>query len=187
MQEFWLCFVPLFVAVDAVGLLPIYMSLTEGMPKAERRRTLRQSLLTAFLVAVAFLFAGKALFRWLAISVQDFMIAGGILLLAFAMSDLLTMEKRIRRVAPDTVGAVPIGIPLIIGPAVLSGILDRSSSHCNPSGTLSLRLRDSVHFPGRPGFVSGRPGPRVSVHGAEEVFEKHVGHVTAEPLAHHDA
>lgn len=129
MQEFWLCFVPLFVAVDAVGLLPVYMSLTEGMSQTARRRTLRQSLLTAFLVAAAFLFAGKALFRWLGITVQDFMIAGGILLLAFAMSDLLTMEKRIRRIDRDTVGAVPIGVPLMVGPAVLTAIVLLADQH----------------------------------------------------------
>lgn len=63
----------------------------------------------------------------------------------------------------------------------MNGILDRSSPHCNPSRTLSFRLRDSAHFPGRLGLVSGRPDPRVTVHGAEQVFEKHVAHVTAGP------
>ena len=67
MQEFWLCFVPLLLAVDAVGLLPVYLSLTDGMSQTERNGTLRQSLLTALLVAVAFVFVGQALFRWLEI------------------------------------------------------------------------------------------------------------------------
>jgi multiple antibiotic resistance protein len=119
-KEFWLCFVPLFVALDSVGLLPIYVGLTEGMSRAERRRTLRQSLLTAFVVAVVFLFVGKAVLRWLGISVQDFMIAGGILLVAFAMSDLLGLQRPPGQVDRETVGAVPIGVPLMAGPAVLT-------------------------------------------------------------------
>jgi multiple antibiotic resistance protein len=123
MREFWLCFVPLFVAQDVVGLLPIYMGLTEGMSRAQRRRTLRQSLLTASVVAVAFLFMGKAVLGWLGITVEDFMIAGGILLVAFAMSDLLGLQRPIRRIDRDTVGAVPIGVPLMAGPAVLTATI----------------------------------------------------------------
>jgi multiple antibiotic resistance protein len=49
MKEFWFCFVPLFVAMDAIGLLPIYLNLTEGMSRTEQRRTLRQSVLTALM------------------------------------------------------------------------------------------------------------------------------------------
>jgi multiple antibiotic resistance protein len=78
---------------------------------------------------VAFVFAGQALFRWLGIGVQDFMIAGGILLLAFAMRDLLTMEKSIPRVHRHTVGAVPIGVPLMVGPAVLTTSILLADQH----------------------------------------------------------
>jgi multiple antibiotic resistance protein len=52
MEEFWFCFVPLFVAMDAIGLLPIYLNLTEGMSRIEQRRTLRQSVLTLGLTGV---------------------------------------------------------------------------------------------------------------------------------------
>ena len=56
MEDFWFCFVPLFVAMDAIGLLPIYLNLTAGMSRTEQRRTLRQSVLTALMAAVAFVF-----------------------------------------------------------------------------------------------------------------------------------
>lgn len=120
MREFWLCFVPLFVAVDAIGVLPLFVSLTEEMDAAHRRKTVIQSVITASIVAVAFLWLGPVLLRFLGISVPDFMTAGGILLLAIALSDLLTGEKRQRITDPDSLGAVPIGIPLITGPAVLT-------------------------------------------------------------------
>jgi multiple antibiotic resistance protein len=120
MREFLLCFVPLFVAVDAIGILPMFVSLTEGADKASRQRIAIQSILTASVVAVAFLWLGPVLLRFLGITVQDFMIAGGVLLLAIALSDLLTGEKRQRMADPESLGAVPIGIPLITGPAVLT-------------------------------------------------------------------
>lgn len=120
MKEFWLCFVPLFVAVDAIGILPIFVAITEDVEEEHRRAIVIQSVITASIVAVTFLWVGPVLLRFLGISVPEFMIAGGILLLAIALADLLTGEKRQRQTDPESLGAVPIGIPLITGPAVLT-------------------------------------------------------------------
>ena len=120
MKIFWLCFVPLFVAVDAIGVLPLFVSLTEGMNTARRRKVLFQSVVTASIVAVLFLWFGPFLLEFLGISVQDFMIAGGLLLLVISLNDILDGTKRRRQADPDSLGAVPIGIPLITGPAVLT-------------------------------------------------------------------
>lgn len=130
MKEFWLCFVPLFVAVDAIGVLPLFVSLTEDIGGARRKQAIiLQSVITASLVAVAFLWFGPALLGFLGISVPDFMVAGGILLLAISLSDLLTGEKRQRQADADSLGAVPIGIPLITGPAVLTTCILLASIH----------------------------------------------------------
>ncbi|MBT3311571.1 MAG: MarC family protein [Desulfobacterales bacterium] len=120
MKTFWLCFVPMFVAVDAIGVLPVYLGLTENLPKSRRTGVLIQSLITALVVALVFLIAGPALLRLIGITVPDFMVAGGILLLVISLYDLLTGEKKQQMVDTDTLGAVPIGIPLITGPAVLT-------------------------------------------------------------------
>lgn len=118
MRDFMMVFVPLFVAVDAIGILPIFMGLTEGVAAADRRRMVKQSFVTALLVAVGFIFLGKSIFRLLGITISDFMVAGGILLFLIATLDLTTGTKFARRV--ETLGAVPLGIPLIVGPAVLT-------------------------------------------------------------------
>jgi multiple antibiotic resistance protein len=118
MRDFVMVFVPLFMAVDAIGILPIFMGLTEGVPPSDRKRMVKQSFVTALLVAVAFIFLGKSIFRLLGITISDFMIAGGILLFIIATLDLTTGTKFARRV--ETLGAVPLGIPLIVGPAVLT-------------------------------------------------------------------
>ena len=129
MNEFWLCFVPLFVAVDAIGVLPLFVSLTEEMEKERRRAVILQSVITATIVAVAFLWFGPVLLRFLNISVPDFMIAGGILLFAISLSDLLTGTKKQREADPGSLGSVPIGIPLITGPAVLTTCILLTSMH----------------------------------------------------------
>ncbi|MEI6809083.1 MAG: MarC family protein [bacterium] len=120
MKEFWLCFVPIFVAVDAIGVLPIFLSLTGGIPPAKIRRIVYQSVLTAAVVALLFIAAGTWVLRLLGITIADFMVAGGLLLFAISLNDLLSTEKSKRIVDPASLGAVPLGVPLITGPAVLA-------------------------------------------------------------------
>lgn len=120
MKNFLWCFVPLFVAVDAFGVLPLFMALTEGISGERRRRVIAQSVLTAGTVALAFTAVGRPGLRALGISVSDFMMAGGLLLFALSLRDLLSVDKGRRSVDPETLGAVPIGVPLITGPAVLT-------------------------------------------------------------------
>jgi multiple antibiotic resistance protein len=123
MKEFLLCFVPLFVAVDAVGVLPLFLSLTDGIKKEKVDKIIFQSTITAILVAIAFLALGKIILNMLGVTVADFMIAGGALLFVLSLRDMLAMEKKKPVVDPESVGAVPIGVPLIVGPAVLTTMM----------------------------------------------------------------
>ncbi|MCJ7495106.1 MAG: MarC family protein, partial [Deltaproteobacteria bacterium] len=120
--EIFLPFIPLFVAFDALGVLPIFVSLTSEMEQPARKKVIHQSTLTAFLVSIGFLGMGKSIFALLGISVSDFKIAGGILLFIIAIVDLIFPEKT-RTFPKETMGVVPIGIPLIVGPAVLTLLL----------------------------------------------------------------
>ncbi len=58
MKSFWLCFVPLFVAVNAMGVLPVFINLTEGVEKKQVRKIILQSMVTALVVAIAFIAVG---------------------------------------------------------------------------------------------------------------------------------
>ena len=120
MKSFWLCFVPLFIAVDAIGVLPMFINFTQDIEHRKIRMVVYQSVITAIIVALIFLFAGKAILNLLGITVADFMIAGGILLFIISMSDMLTADKVQRKIDPESLGAVPLGVPLITGPAVLT-------------------------------------------------------------------
>jgi len=129
MKNFLLCFVPFFVAVDAIGVLPIFLGLTDGIDSSQRRRIIFQSLITASAVAIMFLLGGPFVLALVGVGVSDFMLAGGILLLVISLSDIITGEKRQREVDPDTIGAVPIGVPLISGPAVLTTSVLLANEH----------------------------------------------------------
>jgi multiple antibiotic resistance protein len=120
MRSFGLCFVPLFVAVDAIGVLPLFMNLTEGIEQRKIKNIIIQSMITALIVALAFIAVGTATLKLLGISVADFMIAGGTLLFVFSIRDILSAEKRPYAADLESMGAVPIGVPLITGPAVLT-------------------------------------------------------------------
>jgi len=115
-------FIPIFVAIDIIGVIPLYAGLTEDIPKRHRRKVAIQSIVTAFILSIAFLFVGKTVFKLLGITVADFQIAGGALLFVFAMVDLIGSDKPGRE-PPSHVGVVPIGIPIIIGPAVLTVLI----------------------------------------------------------------
>lgn len=120
--EIFLPFIPFFVAFDALGILPVFVSLTVEMAPSERRKVVRQSILTAFLVSLGFLMVGQSVFAFLGILVSDFKVAGGILLFILAVVDLIFPEKT-RTFPKETLGVVPIGIPLIVGPAALTLLL----------------------------------------------------------------
>jgi multiple antibiotic resistance protein len=118
-KDFLLAIIPIFVAMDAIGVLPFFLSFTEGMKKMERKRVLHASILTGFVVSLGFLAVGKFVFTVIGITVSDFKVAGGTILLVIAIHDLLFPERK-RSIVDETVGVVPLGVPLIVGPAVLT-------------------------------------------------------------------
>jgi multiple antibiotic resistance protein len=115
-------FIPLFVAMNAFMLLPIFISMTNDMTNPKRQKVIRDSILTAIIVSLSFIALGEGIFRILGITADDFKIAGGLLLLVLATLDI-TQRGEERRKPDVRMGVVPIGVPLIVGPAVLTNIL----------------------------------------------------------------
>lgn len=117
-----LSFIPLFVAIDVLGVVPIFLSLTERLERPQKLRLVTDATLAALGVSLIFLFFGRFLFSVMGITEDDFRVGGGIILLILAIVDLLFSHDQQR--SPETsIGVVPIGIPLIIGPAALTTIL----------------------------------------------------------------
>jgi multiple antibiotic resistance protein len=122
-DQFLRSLVPIFVAIDALGTLPIIISISEQMTKSERTRTVHLAMLTASTVGLGFLFVGKYLLEFLDISVGHFAIAGGVVLLGLSLRDLVAGKMMEMPLKEEMVAVVPIGIPLTVGPATLTTLL----------------------------------------------------------------
>ncbi|MEK7281652.1 MAG: MarC family protein [Chloroflexota bacterium] len=123
-EELWLSVIPLFVAIDAIGSLPFILSLLQGLPAKQQIRMINFALLTALGLGLGFVLIGQFVFSILGISNNDFLVAGGLLLLILSIRDIITGKiMDIPTSQESTVGIVPIGTPLIVGPAVLATLL----------------------------------------------------------------
>jgi len=122
LQDFVLTFVPLFIVIDALGNLPFVLSLSEGMSRPERRRVVHVAIITATTVGLVFLFFGRFILEVMGISVGSFAIAGGLILLAFAIK-YMTTGHMVTAVKEELVAVVPIGTPLTVGPATITTLL----------------------------------------------------------------
>ncbi|MBL7715705.1 MAG: MarC family protein [Bdellovibrionales bacterium] len=122
MNSFFLAFVGLFVALDILGTLPTYIQTTRGLTDTVRAKITRTSMIVAFVVAVLFMVGGRALFKSLGIQLADFRIAGGIILLLISLADLIGGPEVMKKTSGST-GIVPLAVPLISGPGVLTTLL----------------------------------------------------------------
>ena len=141
-EPFLLAFIPIFVAVDAIGNIPLFISLAEGTNKKQRHRIIVESITTATAMAVSFMLIGKLVLRFIGITIADFQIAGGALLFIISVRLLLPGAKKVL-VADEhdkSVGVFPLGTPLITGPAVLTTTLMMLDNYGFPATFLSLVL-----------------------------------------------
>ena len=130
-------FLPLFVAINIPGILPLYIGMTETFTAQDRRRLLVGALAAALVLAVLMLFAGQVIFDTLGITLNDLRVGGGLILLVIAVTDLAFGETKNRRTGgkqerkkveavsreAGDLPVVPLGIPLIIGPGAITTIL----------------------------------------------------------------
>ena len=122
-DNFLKAFIPLFVAIDPIGLAAVFLSLGAGVPAATRKKFARQAAWTGGIVALLFLFLGQSIFTALGIGVGDFQIAGGLILFILAARDLTHSVAEEPAKLADDFGVVPLGMPLIAGPASITTLI----------------------------------------------------------------
>ncbi len=122
LTKFLQTFIPLFVAIDPVGLAAVFLALSHDALPAVRHRIAWQATVTGGLVAVGFLLLGRNVFAAVGISGSDFQIAGGLILFILAARDLTQPEGAPVKL-PEDFGIVPLGMPLIAGPALITTLL----------------------------------------------------------------
>jgi multiple antibiotic resistance protein len=121
-HKFFIAFIPIFVAIDPIGLVAVFMGLAGNASREQRHQEGFTGILTALCIAVGFVFLGKIIFTALGITVADFQVAGGLILLGLAGRELLNITPADREATADF-GVVPLGMPLIAGPALLTALL----------------------------------------------------------------
>lgn len=135
----------LFVTIDPVGMIPIFLALTTGASFAERSKIAITACVIAAVVLAIFIVAGNELLAALGISLPAFRIAGGMLLFVIAFE--MVFEKRTQRKAATAekasdsghnVAVFPLAVPLIAGPGSISALLLLTGQHTDIVGKLEL-------------------------------------------------
>jgi len=125
LRPYLLSFIPIFVAVDAIGNVPLFISLVEGAKGDKRQKIIMDAVKTSTSIAIIFMIAGKLILSILGITISDFQIAGGAFL--FIISVRLLYPEEHKKYTPSErdkdIGVFPLGTPLITGPAVLTATL----------------------------------------------------------------
>ena len=118
-SELTRAFVALFIIVDPFGNIPIFVGLTENITDAQRKKTYNTAILVGFALLLVFSFTGQEILSLFGLSIYSFEVAGGILLLIIAIRILISGFHE-NTESPESLGAVPIAIPLLVGPGAIT-------------------------------------------------------------------
>ena len=128
--------ITLLLIMDPLGNIPPFLSALKNVEDDRRRKVLLREILIAYIVLLAFLFAGKYVLRLLSLQEETISIAGGIVLFLIALRMVFPKEEAGRDALEGEPFIVPLAIPLIAGPSTLASLLLLQQS----SGTLQLFL-----------------------------------------------
>lgn len=123
LRVFTQAFIPLFVAIDPIGLAAVFLAMSQGASPELKRKISFQATVTGGGVSLLFLFLGASIFTALGITVKDFQVAGGLILFILAARDIIQSLTEDPSKMADDFGVVPLGMPLIAGPATIATLL----------------------------------------------------------------
>lgn len=123
-----LTFIPLFIVIDSLGGLLFLVKAGGELPKSEHRKIANTSVITAAIVGLAFLFFGKLILTAMNIKEGSFIIAGGIILLVLSINALITGQS-VEFEREALIAIVPLGTPLLAGPATITALLILSTQY----------------------------------------------------------
>ncbi|MGC4028973.1 MAG: MarC family protein [Steroidobacteraceae bacterium] len=133
-------FITFIVVVEPIGVIPVFVAMTEGVSDAERRRMARKAVIIAGIIFVLFALGGGAFLRIMGISLDAFRIFGGLLLFLIALEMVFARPSGSRTSSPEEeegmrrtdISVFPLAFPFIAGPGTLATILLASGSAGDP-------------------------------------------------------
>ena len=116
----------MFIAVDPLGNAPLFYSVTASMPALARRSVIRRSIEVAFIILMLFALAGDTILYYFGLTLADFRIAGGIILIIYGIAGILGHSEATMIREPgeaESLAIVPLATPLLAGPAAIATVL----------------------------------------------------------------
>jgi multiple antibiotic resistance protein len=135
LQQYLTAFIMLFVVFDALGNVPIFYSLTEGLEFRKRRRIIQNSVMIAGVILVFFALGGGLILDFFRVSLDDFRVAGGTILFIIAIEGLLGRVEAMK-IKPEQLAVVPLATPLLAGPGSISLVIYLMEAGYGPGPTL---------------------------------------------------
>ncbi|MEC7822931.1 MAG: YhgN family NAAT transporter [Pseudomonadota bacterium] len=141
-MDTWSAAVMLFLIMDPLGNLPIFMSVLKMIEPKRRRFILVRELLFALVILYVFLFSGQAVLDFLNVKQETVSIAGGIILFLIALKMIFPVKgaSPIGLAAGEEPYIVPLAIPLIAGPSTLAALILLSNQSPDRMGDWALAL-----------------------------------------------
>jgi len=136
LPSFVASFVLLFSVFDVIGTVPVFLALTHDLSD-QRAVIVRDSVVIATVILLVFALAGQLIFRALGITLDDFRIAGGIILFIIALDNLRGKISQTRTIAAGEIAAFPLATPLMAGPGAISTVMIYANP---PYGLLEIFL-----------------------------------------------
>lgn len=121
-------FVTMFVVIDPIGLAPLFVALTQGVPERQRRAIALRACAIGMIILIVFALFGEAVLGFVGISMPAFRVAGGVLLFLTAL-DMLFERRTKRREGQaedddhNDPSVFPLAIPLIAGPGAIASVI----------------------------------------------------------------
>ena len=145
-EFFVLCFSSLFALINPLGIVPIYIAITQNYTQDEKNKIALKALFFAFIVLITFSLIGDLIFSFYGITIHAFRIAGGILLFKISLDMIESKRSRTRTTPAELeeaeekheVAYNPLGVPLIAGPGSIASIMILSSEAKNYTDKATL-------------------------------------------------
>ena len=145
---FLLTFSSLFTLINPMGITPILLSVTDGLNELEYNQIIKKGILTALIILIVFTLMGDIIFKIYGITIDAFMIAGGILFFKTSFNMIEAKTPRSSSTPQETeeagakedIGITPVGIPIIAGPGAITSVMLLSSQVSTTSDKIIIYI-----------------------------------------------
>ena len=126
-------FVVLWAVIDPIGAIPVYLTKTVGLSVEDRRKIARKAVMISAGILIFFLIAGQALLEAMQIPLTAFQIAGGLVLLLFALTMIFGEGKPEQEIKLSSnlneLAVYPLAVPSIASPGAMMAIVLLTDNH----------------------------------------------------------